>query len=53
MLKAIGKPALLLKLGTWRCICMRNKRLDDGLRTRVRPLVFLGYACWWDRSEQV
>jgi hypothetical protein len=51
MLKSIGKPALLLKFGTWRCICIRNKRLGDGIRSLIRPLLFFGYACWCDKPD--
>jgi len=51
MLKSAGTPALLLKLGTWRCMCMRNASLDEGLRARIRPLVFCGYACWCDKRD--
>jgi len=50
MLKSIGKPSLLLKLGSRRCICMPNRLMDDTLRTRIRPLVFGGYAWWWDKA---
>lgn len=52
MLKSLGKPAMLLKLGALRCVCIRNKSLDATLRARVRPLVLLGYACWCDRPDQ-
>jgi hypothetical protein len=51
MLKSIGRPALLLKLGKWRCMCMRRSRLDEGLSARIRPLFFCGYACWCDRPD--
>lgn len=51
MLKSAGTPALLLKLGTWRCMCIRNASLDEGLRARIRPLVFCGYACWCDKQD--
>ena len=51
MLKTVGKPALLVKIGAWRCICIRNTSLDDGLRARVRPLVLCGYACWCDKPD--
>jgi hypothetical protein len=51
MLRGLGKPALLLKLGDWRCVCMRSGRLEPGLRARLRALVLAGYACWCDRSD--
>ena len=52
MLKSLGKPALLLKLGRMRCVCMRSTCLDDALKACIRPLVFFGYACWCDRPDQ-
>jgi hypothetical protein len=52
MLKSLGKPALLLKLGRMRCVCMRSTCLDDALKACIRPLVFFGYACWSDRPDQ-
>ena len=52
MLKSIGKPALLIKLGVWRCMCLRRKSLDDGLRSRVRPFDFLGFSCWCDKADE-
>ena len=51
MLRGLGKPALLLKLGDWRCVCMRSSRLESGLRARLRALVFAGFACWCDRGD--
>lgn len=51
MLSSNGKPLLLLKFGTWLCVCVRNKRIEDGLRVRIRPWVFAGYACWCDRPN--
>jgi hypothetical protein len=51
MLKSIGKPSLLLKLGSLRCVCMPNRLMDDTLRSRIRPLVFGGYAWWCDRPD--
>jgi hypothetical protein len=50
MLKSIGKPSLLLKLGSLRCVCMPNRLMDDALRTRIRPLVFGGFAWWCDKA---
>lgn len=52
MLKSLGKPALLLKLGELRCMCVRSKFLDDALKARIRPLAFFGLACWCDRPDQ-
>lgn len=51
MLKSIGKPALLLKLGSRRCVCMPNKSMDDALRMRIRPLIFGGFAWWCDKPD--
>jgi hypothetical protein len=51
MLKSIGKPALLLKLGSLRCVCMPNKLMDDALRMRIRPLIFGGFALWCDKPD--
>lgn len=50
-MKSVGKPALLLKLGTWRCVCMRGTRLDEGFRAIIRPLLLCGYACWCDKPD--
>lgn len=49
MLKSIGKPSLLLKLGKWLCVCMPSRLMDEELRTRIRPLIFGGYAWWCDK----
>ena len=51
MLKSLGKPSLLLKLGAWRCMCLRSQRLSDGLRASIRPFYLFGYACWCDRLD--
>ena len=51
MLTSSGKPALLIKLGRWLCMCMRNKQMNDELRARIRPLVFGRYACWCDKPS--
>ena len=51
MLKSLGKPPFLLKLGAWRCMCLRRRRLSDGFRASVRPLYLFGYACWCDRLD--
>lgn len=51
MLKVVGRPALFARFGRLVCVCMRNKLLSDEFRTRVRPLLFAGLACWCDRSE--
>ncbi len=51
MLKSLGKPALLLKMGAWRCLCMRRRYLDAELVARIRPFALLGYACWCDRAD--
>jgi len=51
VLKSAGKPALLLKLGTWRCVCMRSTSLDEGFMAVIRPLLFCGYACWCDKPD--
>ena len=48
-MKSIGRPSLLLRLGERLCVCVRHARMDKGLKDRVRPLVFGGYACWCDR----
>ena len=53
MLKSVGKPALLVKLGVWRCMCMRKKALNAVLLSRIRRFDLLGLACWCDRSDGV
>jgi hypothetical protein len=30
---------------------MPNRLMDDTLRSRIRPLVFGGYAWWCDRPD--
>lgn len=52
VLKSVGKPALLLKLRTWRCVCMRSTSLDEGFRAIIRPLLLCGYACWCDKPDR-
>jgi len=49
MLKSSGK-ALTLRFGRRVFVCLRNNRIDAGLRARIRPFVFGGFACWSDRS---
>ena len=44
------KTSLLLKLGSRVCVCLRNDRLDDSLRARIRPFVIGWFACWFDKS---
>ena len=51
MLKSIGKPSLLLKWRKRYWICMRSERLDDGLRSRIRPLTFGGYVFWFEKAD--
>lgn len=51
MLKSSGKPGLLLKLGTWVCVCMRQSQLNARMKRHIRPRLFGGLACWCDRSE--
>jgi len=50
MLKNKGKASLLFKLGTRVCVCLRNNRMDAGLRARIRPLVIGWFACWCDKT---
>jgi len=49
MLKSVGTAKLSLKLGSRICVCMRKKRLDHGLLSRIRPFIFGGYAFWCDK----
>lgn len=49
MLKNLGTVPLWLKFGSRICVFLRNDRLDDELRDRIRPLVFAGMACWFDK----
>ena len=51
MLKSNADATLLLKLGTRICVCMRKKRMDEGLLVRLRPLIFGGYAFWCDKPD--
>jgi hypothetical protein len=50
MLKNNGKASLLLKLGSRVCVCLRNNRMDAGLRARIRPFIIGWYACWFDKE---
>lgn len=50
-LESLGKALLLLRFGRHICICLPSRRLSQGLRDRIRPLVFGGVACWCDRSS--
>lgn len=51
MLKSIGTPSLLLKLGSWRWVFMPSRLMDDALRARIRPRIFGGYAWWCDKPD--
>ena len=50
MLKSLGTPSFLLRLGRRVCVCLPNKELNGNLRNRVRPLVIGRLACWCDKS---
>ncbi|MGB5569826.1 MAG: hypothetical protein WBM81_11040 [Sedimenticolaceae bacterium] len=50
VLKNAGKASLLLRLGSRVCVCLRNDRMDDGLRARIRPVVIGWFACWFDKG---
>jgi hypothetical protein len=52
MLKSLGKPPLVLKLGSRRYVCLPNRLMDDALRSRIRPKIFGGYAWWWDKPDR-
>ena len=52
MLKSSGK-ALMLRFGRRVFVCLRSNRIDPGLRARIRPFVFGGFACWSDRSSDL
>lgn len=50
VLKNAGRASLLLRLGSRVCICLRNDRMDAGLRARIRPRVIGWLACWCDKE---
>jgi hypothetical protein len=50
MLKSSGRPSLLLKIGGWVCICIRQRELNENLKQRLRPRMIGGLACWCDKS---
>ncbi len=51
MLKTIGNMGFFLRLRSRIFACMRNDQLEPSLRDRIRPFIFGGYACWFDRSD--
>lgn len=51
MLKNLGKISLLLKIGSRVWVCMPDRRLEGGLRNRIRPLKLGPLACWCDKSS--
>lgn len=51
MLKPGKKVSFLARFGRWVCVCLPDRRLDDDLRARIKPLVFAGLACWCDKSQ--
>jgi hypothetical protein len=51
MLKVLGKPRLLFRLGRWMCVCLARNKLKGPLPDAIRPRRILGYDCWCDRSD--
>ncbi len=51
MLRSIGKPSLLLKLGARRCVFLPIRYMDEALRSRIRPMIIGRYAMWCDKPD--
>ncbi|MDJ0738610.1 MAG: hypothetical protein QNJ91_02775 [Gammaproteobacteria bacterium] len=43
---------MLLKFGRRVCVCMPSRRLQGGVRARIRPWRLGPLACWCDKAPE-
>jgi hypothetical protein len=53
MLKSPTKVSLFFRFRGWMFVCVRTRNIDDRFLALLRPWVFAGFACWFDRRDDI
>lgn len=53
MLKSATTVSLLFRFRGWMFVCVRTKNIDQRFLASLRPWAFAGFACWFDRCDDM